>query len=86
MKNKKYLEAAELFCENTSIDFACEALNRVKKPVDNFQKMFRPSAEEHIYVGYNGVFLNVFFGETRNEENRLARSLALLFMYEMGAK
>lgn len=83
MKNKKYLKAAEGLVDNKYPFYVCGALchaitggdvfGTCPEEVYAFQRMFEPTEYREKY----------WFGDL-TEENQLARSLALLFMYEMG--
>jgi hypothetical protein len=77
-KNKKYLEAAELLVHNTrEYEGCCYFLGRVNQDADNFNDIFKPD---------RSVVTDYYFGSVLSDESNLARSLALLFMYEMGEK
>ena len=77
-KNKKYLQAAKLTLKKVDKhDYTgcCIALAFVDKSDEYFLDFFKPDLTIRGY----------WFGDlTKN--NSLARSLALLLMYEMGAK
>jgi hypothetical protein len=81
MKNKKYLKAAELLISNKEKynlqTGCCFVLSCLDQWGSNFHAIFKPE---------NASINDYYFGDELNEENRLARSLALLFMYEMGEK
>jgi hypothetical protein len=81
-KNKKYLEAAELLICSERVygqtPGCCYVLKKAKKRDYNFHTMFKP--EDDRDAGYS----DYYFGPLHNDESNLARSLALLFMYEMG--
>jgi hypothetical protein len=78
-KNKKYLKAAKLLIRNKEIygytSGCCFVLEMVKKDDYEFHAIFKP---EYARTA------NHYFGNVREDENILARSLALLLMYEMG--
>lgn len=78
-KNKKYLKAAKFLVsiENTDPQGCCLALGKVNHPSDKywFELIFKP---QHSHSD------DYYFGPVHCDESKLARSLALLFMYEMG--
>jgi hypothetical protein len=78
MKNKKYLKAAKLMIrvkEKHDIHYGCcVALDAVHQSDEYFHYIFQPKYESR---------RDAYFGDL-NDENILARSLALLLMYEMG--
>jgi hypothetical protein len=91
MKNKKYLKAAELVCTDirerirnfklmSGSRSCCRALLFVGKSPTRFNELFTPegrSAYEYYFEDY---------GNWADDQVILARSLALLLMYEMGEK
>jgi hypothetical protein len=78
-KNKKYLEAAELLIRNNEEHGlrtgCCFVLSYLDQCASNFHAIFKPEGARSDYY---------YFGPGWTEENILDRSLALLFMYEMG--
>lgn len=86
MKNKKYLKAAELIAVKRT-NFACWALAEVEQDEVEFKKLFGPKKDRYLYLIDNPYFNGgSWYGSVRKPKNRLARSLALLLMYEMGEK
>jgi hypothetical protein len=91
MKNKKYLKAAELVCTDIreigddykliiSSRSCCLALASLNKSTIRFNELFKP---DDCFVG------DFYFDDKnkwRDKQSILARSLALLLMYEMGEK
>lgn len=79
MTNKeKYVRAAEILANAQTSDklFCCHVLRYdLKMDTENFTKTFEPHEDAYS-----------FYGDPYNSENKLARSLALLFMAEMSKK
>ena len=81
-RDKKYLEAAEVICTNIhpiGSRSCCLALTYVGKSATRFNELFTPHgcSEEDYY----------FDDKKRPDKHtKLARSLALILMYEMGEK
>lgn len=75
-RNKKYLKAAERIVTRQN-SFCCRALKAVDKCDKNFHKMFKPN---------NALTMDAYFSSfgTTHKEDCVARSLALILMYEMG--
>lgn len=85
MKNEIYFKAAQLIAENKA-RYACRALwdvyyavhpldlERYNYIMDNYAFYFKPEKRDT---------KEEWFGSIIKEENQLARSLSLLFMYEM---
>lgn len=88
MRLKVFKQAAVLIAEGKG-DFCCVELMRI-----SYQKEGSMGSKElsafHAAFSYNeGLYYYPqaeFFGYSDNEENRLARSLALLLMIEMNTK
>lgn len=78
MKNKKWLKASELMVNEDASVGACY---QIKVAFNNSEGDYRSPSHKKFYEIYGE---GVYFGEHNDPENQLARSLALLFMYEMG--
>jgi hypothetical protein len=79
MKNKKYLKAAKMLVYDkekyNQDDGCCNVLDWSGQCDSNFHNIFKPEGAQQ---------RDAYFGLIDDPENHLARSLALLFMYEMG--
>jgi hypothetical protein len=76
-KNLIYKKAAIRIVDNCD-KFCCHALNYNRYELGEFTSIFNPQKFD-MFNGSDG-----WFGSCLKPENQLARSLALLFMYEMG--
>ena len=83
-KNKGYLLAAKM-TSNQQEFYSCDALNETcgwnSKSHRNYESFFRPNdieMNQFDCYGFN------WYGQNDILESNLARSIALLFMYEMG--
>lgn len=78
MQNEKWLKAAELMVDETAPIGACY---QIKVAFNNSEGDYQSLAHRRFYEVYGE---EVFFGDYLDSNNKVARSLALLFMYEMG--
>lgn len=73
------MHAAQILDEPMIGGFCCVALQRLKQDHTTFVKLFNPDTDWPSWIS-----CGAFYGKVTNEENQLARTIALLLMYEMG--